>query len=126
MYKDYPLIYADPRLSQTEIEAYLERAWAIIYEVEYDAIFQSFNGIYLNEEKNQIEITFGFASGSVANMGMICIHRETGDDHFDFPSQERVEGELAVLSGILGTDVLEWEREQREKFMTHLAKGKPD
>ncbi len=126
MYKDYPLIYADPHLSQTEIEAYLERAWAIIYEVEYDALFQAFNGIYLNEEENQVEITFGFASGSVANMGMICINRETGEDHFRYPSQERVDGELAILSEILGTDVLEWEREQREKFMNHLARGKPD
>lgn len=121
-YKDYPLIYSDPRLSATEIEGYLEHAWNTIYELEYDYIFQAFNGIYLNEEKNQVEITFAIASGSLANIGMICINRETGDDYFDYPSRERVDGELAILSEALGTDVLEWEREQRQQMMDYLTK----
>ncbi|MFQ5855197.1 MAG: hypothetical protein ACE5LU_06095 [Anaerolineae bacterium] len=126
MYEDYPLIYTDPRLSQGEVAEFLERAWNTIYEVEYDYLFQSFNGIYLNEEKNQIEITFGFASGSLANSGMICINRETRDDYFDFPPREYVDRELAILSELLGTDVLEWEREQRQQLMNDLARAKPD
>ncbi|RME47050.1 MAG: hypothetical protein D6791_06780 [Chloroflexi bacterium] len=125
MYKDYPLIFADSRLDQADIEGYLERAWNAICEVEYDYVFQAFNGIYLNEEKNQVEITFGFASGSIANMGMICINRETGDDYFDFPPRERVEHELAILSELLGTDVLAWEREQQQRFINHLTRGGP-
>lgn len=125
-FSDYPLIYPDPRLDETEIEAYLEQAWNTIYELEYDYIFQAFNGIYLNEEENQVEITFGFASGSLANMGMICINRETGDDHFDYPSRERVNHELAILSEVIGTDVLEWERQQRQKMMNQLITGESD
>ena len=123
MYRDYPLIYADPRLSQDEIADYLEMAWNIIYEVEYDYIFQSFNGVYLNEERDQIEITFGFASGSLANMGMICIHRATGDNYFDYPPRERVQHELAIMSEVVGTDVLVWEREQRERLVDLLTSG---
>jgi len=126
IYEDYPLIYADPRLSQSEIKGWLERAWDIVCEVEYDYIFQSFNGIYLNEEKNQVEITFGIASGSLSNMGMVCINRETGVDYFDYPSRERVDHELAILSEVVGSDVLEWEREQRQKIMKYLETGESD
>lgn len=126
MAEEYPLIYADPRLSQAEIEGYLAVAWDAICEVEYDYIFESFRGIYLNEERNQVEITFGFASGSLANVGMICIDRETGDNHFDLPSQQRVDRELAILSEALGRDVLAWERELRARLMHYLAGGEAD
>ena len=126
MAEEYPLIYADPRLSQAEIEKYLAVAWDAIREVEYDYIFESFRGIYLNEERNQVEITFGFASGSLANVGMICIDRETRDNHFDLPSQQRVDRELAILSAALGRDALAWERELRARLMHYLAGGEVD
>lgn len=126
MYEDYPLIYSDPRLSQADIEKYLTAAWNAIYEVEYDYLFESFRGIYLDEEGNQVDVTFQFASGSLANVGMICIDRETGDNHFDLPPRELVDRELAILSEALGTDVLTWEREMREELMDYLARGRRD
>jgi len=119
----FSLIYIDPRLSPGEIEKYLALAWHAIYEVEYNYIFESFRGIYLNQEENRVDVTFQFASGSLANVGMICIDRETGDNHFDFPPRHLVERELAILSEALGTDVLAWERELRDKLMHFLMTG---
>ncbi len=126
MARDYSLIYTDPRLSPADVEEYLALAWDAIYEVEYDYLFESFRGIYVHEAKNEVHITFGLASGGLDNVGMICINRETHDNHFDFPPRALVERELAILSEALGTDVLAWERELRTKLMNFLAGGEPD
>jgi hypothetical protein len=84
--KRYSVYYWDRRLSQAEAVGYLERAWAEIYELEFDGAFGAWRGIHLEIDADMVHITYDTMYGGAPLMISIC--RGTGVTRMGFPPEE--------------------------------------
>jgi hypothetical protein len=93
--KKYSIYYCDRRLSEAEVVDCLEKAWAEIYELEFDGAFGAWRGVHYEAEADLVHITWDTMYGGAPLMISIC--RATGKIRMDIPRDEFLKLEEAEI-----------------------------
>ncbi len=93
--RGYSLYYWDRRLPEAEVVNCLERAWAEIYELEFDGAFGAWRGVHFEAEADTVHITWDTMYGGAPLMISLC--RLTGEIKMNYPREEYLELEEAAI-----------------------------
>jgi hypothetical protein len=118
--KQIGFVYADVRLSDEELVRTTDLAWEEIYELEYEQAFGGWRGAHLDEQKNEVHITFDNAYGGAPLM--VAIRRDTGERKMAYPSEDYVVKENVNISKIM--EAMGMPREEAERYRKmHTMQG---